>query len=57
MTSDQFEIVDIHMHAWPKETTDLFYPHKLAVLDQRVFDDTLAQMDADPKDKTLPPSA
>jgi predicted TIM-barrel fold metal-dependent hydrolase len=45
MTTDRFDIVDIHMHAWPRETTNLEYPHKLAALDQQVFDDTLAQMD------------
>lgn len=46
MTTERFEIVDIHMHAWPKETTNMHYPHRLAQLDQQVFDDTLAQMDA-----------
>lgn len=45
MVTDQSEMIDVHMHAWPKDTNDLHYPHRLSILDQQVFDDTLAQMD------------
>jgi predicted TIM-barrel fold metal-dependent hydrolase len=45
MATGQFEIIDIHLHAWPKDMNDLHYPHKSSILDQQVFDDTLAQMD------------
>jgi len=45
MVTGPLEMIDVHMHAWPKDTNDLHYPHKLSILDQQVFDDTLAQMD------------
>jgi predicted TIM-barrel fold metal-dependent hydrolase len=45
MTADSFHLIDIHMHAWPTEFTNLFYPHKIAVIDEQVLENTLAQMD------------
>ena len=45
MITDQFEIVDTHMHAWPTEDSLLFAPHEPGEIDLKVFEDTLAQMD------------
>jgi hypothetical protein len=46
MNKAHLEIIDIHLHAWSKETHDMYYPQKQAIIDQQVFDDTLAQMDS-----------
>jgi len=46
MTTDQFEIIDVHLHAWWIGGMKVYdEPHKPAVLDEKVFNDTLAQMD------------
>ena len=42
MITNKFEIFDIHLHAWPEKFSDMFYLHKLSVLDQKVMDDSLA---------------
>lgn len=46
MTTNQFEIIDVHMHAWSsREMEYVFEPHKTDILDEKVFNDTLAAMD------------
>jgi predicted TIM-barrel fold metal-dependent hydrolase len=46
MPTDLFEIVDVHLHAWCiNQMETISQPHKPAVLDEKVFNDTLAQMD------------
>ena len=46
MTTGQFEIIDVHLHAWWIGGMKAYdEPHKPAVLDEKVFNDTLAQMD------------
>ena len=45
MISQQFAIVDTHMHAWPTDMRMLFAPHEPAAMDLQVYNDTLAQMD------------
>jgi uncharacterized protein len=45
MNSDQFEILDVHLHAWPSEgMSACFAPRAPATSDKRGFKDTLAQM-------------
>jgi predicted TIM-barrel fold metal-dependent hydrolase len=44
-TTDQFEIIDMHMHAWPKEGSAMSTPHEPTAMDLQVFEDTLTQMD------------
>jgi predicted TIM-barrel fold metal-dependent hydrolase len=47
MTTDQFEIIDVHLHAWAAEGMGpIFDPHMPTTMDEKVFADTLAQMDA-----------
>jgi hypothetical protein len=47
MNSDQFEIIDVHLHAWPAEGMGAaFAPHAPATSDERVFKDTLANVQA-----------
>jgi len=46
MAAAQFEIVDVHLHAWWRGGMEAYdEPHEPAVLDETVFDATLAQMD------------
>lgn len=45
MGTDQFEIVDVHMHAWFEEKGAIFTPHRPATLNEKDFQGTLAQMD------------
>jgi predicted TIM-barrel fold metal-dependent hydrolase len=46
MVADQFEIIDVHLHAWWIGGMKAYAaPHKLAILDEKVFADTLVQMD------------
>ncbi len=46
MTTDQIDIIDLHLHAWFEEDISaLATPHNFATLNQQVFADTLAQMD------------
>lgn len=45
MTTDQFDIVDVHLHAWFNEPTALHHPHEAATVNEKVFENTLAQMD------------
>ena len=46
MVADPFEIIDVHLHAWGVGGMKTYgEPHKPALLDERVFNDTLAQMD------------
>jgi len=46
MNPDQFEIIDAHLHAWPVEGIGAcFAPRAPAIADEKVFNDTLAQMD------------
>ncbi len=46
MTTDQFSIVDTHLHAWPTDFNLMFNPHEPGETDLQVFTDTIAQMDA-----------
>jgi len=46
MTTDPFEIIDVHLHAWPVEGIGAcFASHVPATSDEQVFKSTLAQMD------------
>ncbi len=46
MAADQFEIIDVHLHAWWKGGMKAYdEPHEPAELDETVFNDTLEQMD------------
>jgi len=46
MATNPFEIIDVHLHAWWVSGTGAFDdPHKSAVLDEKVFSDTVAKMD------------
>lgn len=47
MTTDQFEIIDVHLHAWSSGGMEFIFvePHKPDILDEKVFNDTLAEMD------------
>ena len=47
MNQDQFGIIDVHLHSWPPEGFSLlFAPQQPTTLDEKVYADTLAQMDA-----------
>lgn len=51
MSMNEIEIIDVQLHAWFEEDTEedtptLFTPHKPATINEQVFKDTLAQMDA-----------
>ena len=47
MATDQAAIIDVQLHAWFEEDMPaILTPHKPATLNQQVFTDTLAQMDA-----------
>jgi len=48
MVTNQYEIIDVHLHAWwVGETVEpLFEPNQTYILNEKVFSDTIAQMDS-----------
>lgn len=47
MTTNQFEIIDVHQHSWSigGVTEAMYDPHKFYTVDDQVFSSTLSQMD------------
>jgi len=50
MNPDQFEIIDAHLHAWPAGGMAPYFsaphaPASFGTTDEKVFEDTLFQMD------------
>jgi predicted TIM-barrel fold metal-dependent hydrolase len=46
MATDRFEIIDVHLHAWPEEGIGAcMAPRDPATTDEQIFEDVLVQMD------------